>query len=300
MADLPPRDAGEAAIAWISKVLGDVGILQGDKSPDFASSNSVKESLIAYINKSSTVHVIHFASQAWGNVVKQSDLIRNLKKKNEELSAKLIETQETLIKVQGQLVECKDEQFHGISTAVQLSVKDSMQKEITSYSKILQSPCNDTPQAISASTAQQVVKTVAEEEARAMNVMVFGLSEVDSEELGGRVGEIFGQLQLGEKPHVEAARIGNKRTDYIRPVQVKLRNKLVVAQILRKAGGLKNSEHFKTVYLSPDRSPELRTAHRKLVLELKKRCDAEPSKTHFIRDNAVVSLDRRVGSVESG
>ena len=135
-----PLDAGEGAIAWISKVLGDMGILQGDKSLDFASSNSVKDSLlIAYIDKSkrSNVHVIHFATQAWSNVLKQSDLIRNLKKQNGELSAKLIETQGTLIKVQGQLVDCKDEQFHGISTAVQLSVRDSMKKEMTSYSTIL-------------------------------------------------------------------------------------------------------------------------------------------------------------------
>ena len=95
--------------------------------------------------------MIHSATQAWGNVLQQRDLIRNLKKNNEKLSANLIETQETLIKVKlSQLVECKDEQFHGISTAVQLSVKDSMQKEITSYSKILQSPglCSDTQQTI--------------------------------------------------------------------------------------------------------------------------------------------------------
>ena len=138
-----------------------------------------------------------------------------------------------------------------------------MKKEISSYSSVLQSPGIVTPQTISASTAQQVVKNVAEEEARAKNVMVFGLPEADSEDLGDRIGELFGELQLGEKPHVETARIGNKRTDVnvIRPVQVKLRNKLVVAQILRKAGGLKNSENFKTVYLSPDRSPELRNEH---------------------------------------
>ena len=139
MANSLPRDAGEAAIAWISKVLGDMGIIQGDMSADFASSNAVKDSLIAYIDKSkrSNVHVIHFATQAWSNVLKQSDLIRNLKKQNGGLSAKLIETQGTLIKVQGQLVDCKDEQFHGISTAVQLSVRDSMKKEMTSYSTIL-------------------------------------------------------------------------------------------------------------------------------------------------------------------
>ena len=181
-----------------------------------------------------------------------------------------------------------------ISTAVQLSVKDSMKKEMTSYSTVLQSSGSDTQQTISASTAQQVVKTVAEEEVRAKNVMVFGLPEVDSEDLGYRVGELFVQLQLGEKPHVETARIGNQKTGYIRPIRVTLRNRLVVAQILRKAGGLKTSDNFKTVYLSPDRSPELRNEHRKLVLELKRRCEEDPAKVHLIRDRAVVSLERRV------
>ena len=300
MADILPRDAGEAAIAWISKVLGDVWILQGDTSPDFASSDSVKKSFTAYLDRSKRSDGIVLASQAWSHVANQSDLIRHLKEQNAELSAKLIGTQEALIKVQGQIVECKDEQFRGISTAVQLSVKDSMKKEISSYSSVLQSPGIVTPQTISASTAQRVVKTVAEEEARAKNVMVFGLPEADSEDLGDRIGELFGELQLGEKPHVETARIGNKRTDVIRPVQVKLRNKLVVAQIRRKAGGLKNSENFKTVYLSPDRSPELRNEHRKLVVELKKRCQEDPEKVHFIRDGAIVSSERRVVSVESG
>ena len=104
-----------------------------------------------------------------------------------------------------------------------------------------------TPQIISASTAQRIVKYVTEED-RANNVMVFGLPEADSEVLGGRIWELFGELQLWEKPHVEAVRIGNKRIGYIRSVHVKLRNKLVVAQILRKAGGLiKESDNLKTV-----------------------------------------------------
>ena len=104
-----------------------------------------------------------------------------------------------------------------------------------------------TPQIISASTAQRIVKYVTEED-RANNVMVFGLPEADSEVLGGRIWELFGELQLGEKHHVEAVRIGNKRIGYIRSVHVKLRNKLVVAQILRKAGGLiKESDNLKTV-----------------------------------------------------
>ena len=202
----------------------------------------------AYLDRSKRSDGIVLASQAWSHVANQSDLIRNLKEQNAELSAKLIGTQEALIKVQGQIVECKDEQFRGISTAVQLSVKDSMKKEISSYSSVLQSPGIVTPQTISASTAQQVVKNVAEEEARAKNVMVFGLPEADSEDLGDRIGELFGELQLGEKPHVEAVRIGNKRIGYIRSVHVKLRNKLVVAQILRKAGGLiKESDNLKTV-----------------------------------------------------
>ena len=133
-----------------------------------------------------------------------------------------------------------------------------------------------------------------------IEVDFFGLPEVDSEDLGDRVGELFVQLQLGEKPHVETARIGNQKTGYIRPVRVTLRSRLVVAQILRKAGGLKKSENFKTVYLSPDRSPELRNEHRKLVIDLKRRWEEDSSKVHFIRDRAVVSFERRVVSSESG
>lgn len=44
MATLLPRDAGEAALAWISEVIDDVGILHGNLSPDFASSGTAKKS----------------------------------------------------------------------------------------------------------------------------------------------------------------------------------------------------------------------------------------------------------------
>lgn len=76
------------------------------------------------------------------------------------------------------------------------------------------------------------------------------------------VGVLFGELQLGEKPPLETARIRNKRTDCIRPVLVPLRNKLLVAHIFREAGGLKKSESL-NLFISAQ--TDHRNEHEKAV-----------------------------------
>ena len=77
--------------------------------------------------------------------------------------------------------------------------------------------------AISSTVIQRAVKDIAEGEERSKNVIIFGLEEQDEENVEARVSEIF--EVVGEKPRPETlSRMGNKRTDYNRPVIVKLRN----------------------------------------------------------------------------
>ena len=54
---------------------------------------------------------------------------------------------------------------------------------------------------------------------------------------------------------------------------------------------LKDSDKHKTVYISPDRSPEERDERRKLVAELKERKAADPEKTFGIRGGKVMEMD---------
>ena len=106
---------------------------------------------------------------------------------------------------------------------------------------------------MSPSTLQTVVKRVVEEEDRSRNLVIFGLAEEDGEKVTEKVGEVF--EAVGEKPTVEACRIGKKKTNLenaCRPVKVTVSSSLMVTQILTKARKLRLSEKFKTVFVSPD------------------------------------------------
>ena len=61
---------------------------------------------------------------------------------------------------------------------------------------------------------------------------------------------------------------------------------------LTKAKYLRQSERYKTVYISPDRSPEEREAHKQLVLQLKNKRDTDRESHHFIRDGKICSIPK--------
>ena len=63
---------------------------------------------------------------------------------------------------------------------------------------------------------------------------------------------------------------------------------------LTKAKYLRQSERYKTVYISPDRSPEERETHKLLVLQLKNKRDTDRESHHFyfIRDGKICSVPK--------
>ena len=81
-----------------------------------------------------------------------------------------------------------------------------------------------------------------------------------------------------------------KTGDQRRPVCVSMRNVPAARLILSKASKLRQTEKFKAVYISPDRTPEQRIEHRELVAELKRRRVDEPAKRHFIRGGNVETV----------
>ena len=116
--------------------------------------------------------------------------------------------QQKTIKLQD-LVQSKDEQIWKISSVVQESAETSL-KEITSYSQALQKEVGSSQPVISSSTLQKVVKTVVQEENHAKNIMIIGLQETNSEELQGRVQELFSVIE--ERPKSEVQRIGKQKS----------------------------------------------------------------------------------------
>ena len=121
------------------------------------------------------------------------------------------------------------------------------------------------------------------------NIMIFGLPEADVEDIQSNVSHVF--EELGEKPKLEAIRLGKKVQSKVRPVKVTLSSSSTVQQILSSSRKLRQSEKYKTVFLSPDRTCEERTKHRELVLRLKEKAVAEPNRRHFIKSGEIVSVD---------
>ena len=72
-------------------------------------------------------------------------------------------------------------------------------------------------------------------------------------------------LELDEKPKLEANGIEQGSVKNPRPVKVSVSDSNVVLQILRKSKDLHNSDQYKLVFTSPNRTPKQRVEHRELV-----------------------------------
>ena len=120
--------------------------------------------------------------------------------------------------------------------------------------------------------------------------MIYGVTEVENESVLEKVEEVL--EEIGEKLLVKGVcRIGVRKPDTIRPVKFSLTCSDHVKQVLRCAKQLRTKEGFSTVYICPDRTVEERRAYKKLLDQLKEKKTSEPQRTHFIKNNKIVSSD---------
>ena len=119
---------------------------------------------------------------------------------------------------------------------------------------------------------------------------MFGVDEEAGECATTKVAGILEQLE--EKPLITGCRrIGQRANNTKRPIIFSVKSVDIVYQILRKARRLKDIEGFKTIYISPNRTPEERISRQKLVSELKKKRSDDPSARYFIRKGEIVKAD---------
>ena len=78
-----------------------------------------------------------------------------------------------------------------------------------------------------------------------------------------------------------------------RPVRVTVDKTDTVFEVLKAAKNLKQSEHS-NVYISLDKSPEERAERRKLVQEMKKKIEENPSQKLFIRKGKICSAEESI------
>ncbi len=167
-------------------------------------------------------------------------------------------------------------------------VKATVQTEMKSYSSALKETC---AQALAPNKMQAAIKKAANEEDRSKNLMIFGLPEVNDEDLNSRVSEVL--QHLNEKPRiVSCCRVGKGTTKGVKPVKFTLSASDSVRQILGKTKLLKEVEGFRAIYICPDRSPDDRLAYKRLTDELKMRRNKEPFRVHVIRNFKVVTFDK--------
>ena len=220
-------------------------------------------------------------------------LCQDLKAASNSVKNQMLESQQTIIKLQSELLVSKNEQLETLQKSVKSSVGESVKTELKSYRAALTSNCPE-PQIQKSANSEmikEVVKSVVQEEDRSKNLMIFGLPEQENEELSNAVSEVL--LAIGEKPRVEACRVGKENSaKTMRPVKVTAASSTIVNQILAKSRNLRLSEKFKTVFVSPDRSVEQRAKQRELVLDMKKLAADQPNKKYFIRNGVIISSDK--------
>ena len=208
-------------------------------------------------------------------------LMSSARKTIEQLQEEKISDQRTVIELQEKLINKKERELGSVSRTVE--------KELKSYSSVLQQSCST---ALSPTKIASAVKKIAKEEDRTKEVVVFGVDEEPSECVTTKVVGILEQLE--EKPRITGCRRIGQRVLGVstkRPIIFSVKSTDIVYQILKKAKRLKDIEGFKTVYISPNRTIEERVSRQKLVNELKERRLGDPSGRYFIRKGEIVKAD---------
>ena len=163
----------------------------------------------------------------------------------------------------------------------------TVEEGLKSDSSVLQHSCKT---ALSPKSIATAVKKIAKEDDRSKEVVVFGVDEETGECPANKVVGILEQLE--EKPVISGCRrIGQRVTGSTRPLIFSVKSTDIVYQILRKAKRLKDIDGFRTVYISPNRTPDERISRKKLVEELKKRRSDNPNSRYFIRKGEIVKAD---------
>ena len=190
---------------------------------------------------------------------------------------------EKVIRLQAQLLVQKDEQLKLLKTSVEKTVQTTVESGIQSYSAAVQKN-SASDKVCNSSILKKVIKSVAAEEDRSKNLIMFGLKEEEEEQLPVLVTTVL--EEIGEKPDFEATRVGWKRPGSmaIRPVKITVPSSTAVHQILMKTGKLRLVEKHKDIWICPDRSREERATRKNLVTDLKKK-RAESDRHHLKSTN---------------
>ena len=198
----------------------------------------------------------------------------------EELKSEKIADQRKIIDLQEKLIVEKDANLQ--------SVQKTVETEMKSYSSVVQKSCTE---ALAPRKIAAAVKSVEEKVNRSTNIIVYGVSEEDSESVDSKVADLLERLE--EKPKVTACRrIGKSKPDTVRPISIRVQSSSTVALILQKAKKLREIDGYKSIYLCPDRTLEVRNICKKLVNQLKEKRASDQNNRYFIRRGKILYAEK--------
>ena len=197
---------------------------------------------------------------------------------NRTLLKEKVDDQKTIIQLQSQLIEKKKDDVQ--------SFKETVQEEVKSYADMVTTSCAN---ALAPRKLETAVKKIKESEDRSRNLMIHGLAEENNENLKGKVAGIFTHLEEKSLFSIPC-RVGTPANGHVRPVKVSLTSANMVSVLLTKSRKLRQLDIYKTVYISPDRTKEERSARRTLVNELKEKRKDKPDSTFVIRNGKVLCV----------
>ena len=203
----------------------------------------------------------------------------------DELKSEQIELQKNLIAIQNHQIE-----------SVKATVKSEMNNGLKSWSDVVKKNTSQVQSNLlttTKKTVKQVMEKVNEEERKSANLMIYGLPEVENEEIAIAVDEMFMSMNLSTpKVTFDCYRVGKKQEGKTRPIRLECQNRGDVDFALVHSRRLKNSARHSRVYLGPDRSKEQRLEHSLLVKQMKELIKKDATKHYYIRNNRVLSADR--------
>ena len=173
----------------------------GVRSVGQVSSNHLKS-----LKKDKMSELFHQSLSLLADIV--SEITTDFEMATKSVKQQMFESQQTIIKLQSELIDCKNEQLESVKAAVTTSVGESVKAEFKSYSSALQDNLVQSKQPVNTEEIKRAVQTVVQEEDRSRNVMIFNLPEQDNEDISSVVTGLF--EALGEKPRTEASRLGRK------------------------------------------------------------------------------------------
>ena len=276
---------GEARESWYSEITGHLQCQRNDLTADvFNSRKANKETLCQWLENADDLF------ERYELIIK--DLLNIVDKSK----SALIMSQQKVVNLQEELLEKKKEELCILQSNVSTTVENSVKQEIRSFSEVLKSAPNKA--ALSEDRLKTVVRSAIDDDDRSRNLIIYGMEEEHDDHLSEKASSMFEKLG-GFKPYVEVCRIGKKTAGKsARPVKVVFSNTSTAKVILSRAKNLRQFDLYKSVYISPDRSPEERQTHKQLVLLLKSKRDTEQDSYHFIRGGKICSVRKTDNNTE--